>query len=161
MDCDIVHLHWVSRHILKTSDICKINKPIVYTLHDMWPMTGGCHHSFDCKKYEQGCGKCLALRFPSGKDLSYKNFNKKNKSYAKIDNMKVVGVSNWIANCARQSSLLSKFDVYTIPNPLDMKVFQPMDKYQAREILGLDKNKKIILFGCDQGIKNPLKGSYL
>ena len=41
MDCDIVHLHWVSRHILKTSDICKINKPIVYTLHDMWPMTGG------------------------------------------------------------------------------------------------------------------------
>ena len=67
--------------------------------------------------------------------------------------MKVVGVSNWIANCARQSSLLSKFDVYTIPNPLDMKVFQPMDKYQAREILGLDKNKKIILFGCDQGIK--------
>ena len=161
MDCDIVHLHWVSRHILKNSDICKIKRPIVYTLHDMWPLTGGCHHSFDCKKYEQGCGKCLALRFPSGKDLSYKNFDKKNKSYAKIDNMKVIGVSKWISNCAKKSRLLSKFDVHTIPNPLDIKIFKPIDKFKAREILGLDKNKKIILFGCDQGIKNPLKGSYL
>jgi hypothetical protein len=60
-DFDIIHLHWISNGFLSIEDISKINKPIVWTIHDNWAFTGGCHIMWECEKYKTECGSCPRL----------------------------------------------------------------------------------------------------
>ena len=158
LDPDIVNSHWISRDILNINLLSKIKKPIVYTLHDMWPMTGGCHHSFECIKYKTHCGSCPDIGSKVYKDLSYKIFENKKKALKNVDSLTVVGPSSWIADCAKKSALLSSFEIKTIGNALDTIVFRPIDKKVARDTLNLDQNKKIILSGACGGLRNTIKG---
>jgi len=67
---DIIHLHWINNGFLSLRQIKKIKKPIVWTLRDMWPMTGGCHYSMSCENYQTGCGHCKQLNSKNSLDLS-------------------------------------------------------------------------------------------
>ena len=156
-ESDIIHLHWICGGMLSISQIGKIKKPVVWTMRDVWPMTGGCHvaEAINCKRYETGCGYCKQLDSQSKYDLSYLVLKKKKTSFSK--NMKIVGISHWLCECAERSFLFKDFDIRTIHNNINTNDFFPIEKNIARDILSLPKNKKIILAGA-QDLKTFYKG---
>jgi len=155
---DIVHLHWVAGGMLRIEDIAKITAPIVWTLHDMWPFTGGCHYNELCDAYKVKCGSCKVLSSSIDNDLSHKVFLRKQKTYSQKKNITVVGLSRWLAAEARSSELFKNNSIVNIPNPIDINVFAPFDKLYARELLNLPKDKKLILFGAMGATSDPRKG---
>lgn len=159
-EADVINLHWITGGFLSIKNISKLarlNKPIVWTLHDMWAFTGGCHYSEDCDKYVDQCGSCTQLNSTRKNDITRRIWKKKKRVYRDL-NLTVVTPSKWLAECAKKSSLLSDFNIETIPNALDTGIFKPVDKLLARDVLNLPKNKKIILFGAMGATTNKLKG---
>lgn len=154
---DIVHLHWINEGFLSINDIARIKAPIVWSLHDMWPFTGGCHYDEWCGAFVKGCGSCKVLVSDKANDLSSKVIRLKQKAYAKA-NITVVGLSNWLAEEARKSKLFADKKIVNLPNPIDPKEFCPMDKDFARRLFGLPADKKLILFGAMGATADPRKG---
>ena len=152
---DIIHLHWINGGFVNVKDLSKIDKPIVWTMRDMWPFTGGCHYSLECDKYKKGCGNCTQLNSNKSFDLSRWVLNRKKKYLPK--SMKVVGISHWLSREAKKSELFRDFDVKTISNNINSNDFFPIDKNIAKEILGIKTNKKIILAGSTS-LKDFYKG---
>ena len=155
---DIVHLHWINEGMMTIEDIAKIKAPIVWSLHDMWPFTGGCHYDEECGRYSDNCGKCKVLGSVKENDLSKKIFNKKRTVFLKKKNMTIVGLSKWLTGCAQKSSLFQNKRVINLPNPINTEVFKPVDKQVARELLNLPLNKKLILFTAVGATSDPRKG---
>ena len=155
LEADIIHLHWVNAGLFNIRHFRKIKKPIVWTLRDMWPMTGGCHYTMGCQRYKSLCGQCPQLGSKSGADLSRLVLR------SKIENLPssihVVGISNWISECARESAVFKSCDVRTIFNNIDTQNFYPLEKKVARSMLGVESDKKIILIGA-QYIDDFYKG---
>lgn len=126
-DADVIHLHWINKGFLSFSSLeslFSLGKPIVWTHHDMWPFTGGCHYAGDCKHFEEGCGNCFYLKTPKAKDISALTWAKKRKIY-KQGKLHVVTCSKWLADIAKTASLYNGIDVRNIPNTIDTKVFFP------------------------------------
>lgn len=144
-DADIIHLHWINASFINIKDLEKIDKPIVWTLRDMWPFTGGCHYA-DCDKYISGCGHCDQLQSTRVFDLSKIILNRKIKYLPK--HMKIVGISHWISDLAKKSLLFKNFDIETIPNVIKTDDFYPIDKKTAQRTLDIKTDKKIILAGA-------------
>ena len=148
-EADVIHIHWFNQGFLSLNGLnklIKLKKPIVWTLHDMWAFTGGCHYSGDCENYKNNCGNCKFLKRPGNQDLSSLILKKKLK-ILQASNIQFVTCSNWLAQKAKESSLLSGFDIKSIPNPIDTGIFYPKEKSVVRQKLGLPINKKLILFG--------------
>ena len=148
---EIVHLHWINFGFLSLNSLeklFKINKPIVWTLHDMWVFTGGCHYSRECTNYERNCGNCVQfLKNPAENDLSHQVWERKKEIFSKA-NLTIVTCSEWLAQKARESSLLKDKTIISIPNPIETNVFRPIDKSVAKEYFKLSPDKKYILFGA-------------
>jgi glycosyltransferase involved in cell wall biosynthesis len=158
-NADILHLHWINQGFLSLRSIKKISKlqkPVVWTLHDMWPFTGGCHHSGDCNRYKVSCGNCPFLKFPSENDLSNKVWRKKNITFGKISPA-IVTCSEWLKNKAIESSLFSKFYISAIPNPINTEVFRPFSKSDMKEKFGFVEQRKYLLFSA-VNVNNHFKG---
>jgi glycosyltransferase involved in cell wall biosynthesis len=154
-EADILHLHWVNFGFLSIQSLKKLfslGKPIVWTLHDMWAFTGGCHHSGDCENYQLRCGNCKPyLRSPSPDDLSAKIWQQKSRIFGEVSALppiRIIGCSQWLANRAAKSSLFKTLAIDSIPNPLDINLFKPTDKAEARLKLNLPADKKLILFAA-------------
>ena len=147
---DVLHLHWTTFGFLSTRSLGKLfalQKPVVWTMHDMWTFTGGCHHSGTCEGYQHHCGNCPFLRTSAPDDLSHSGWLRKQTAYQNA-RLTPVGCSQWLANRARQSSLFGTLTVHSIPNPLDTKVFVPIPKAVARWELKLPDHKRFILFAA-------------
>ncbi|MDW8464024.1 MAG: glycosyltransferase family 4 protein [Geminocystis sp.] len=155
---DIVHLHWVCGGYLRIGQITKIKQPIVWTLHDMWAFTGGCHYDENCNLYKTTCGHCKVLRSDKLKDLSHVGFKRKKRIYEEKKDLFVVGISRWISECAKSSSLLKDKVHLVIHNPIDIDLYKPIRKELAREIWNLPKDKKFILFGAESPTYDLRKG---
>ena len=160
---DIVHLCWICAEMIAIEDLAKINAPIVWRLPDMWAFTGGCHYAAGtdnvmCDKYTCQCQKCEVLGSNKIKDLSFKVLKRKKKTFAKIDKMTIIGVSKWLADCAKKSAVFSDRKVVCLPNPINTNVFKPMDKFQSRVLWNLPIDKKLILFGAVSATSTPYKG---
>ena len=155
---DLVHLHWIAGGMLRIEDIQNIKVPMVWSLHDMWPFTGGCHYDEQCGRFKQHCGICKVLRSEKKKDLSAKVHSRKQKAYSAFDNIYIVGLSKWLAQSARESFLFRNLPVLNIPNPLDTSVFAPHDKSVARDLMKLPKHRKLVLFGALAGTDDTRKG---
>ncbi|BAU56186.1 glycosyltransferase family 4 protein [Mucilaginibacter gotjawali] len=148
---DLLHLHWTNSGFLSTHNIKQLfetGKPVVWTLHDMWAFTGGCHYSGDCFHFMNQCGNCWMLRDPHKNDLSHKGWNRKSDMFQPAKKLVLVTCSHWLADVARTSSLLKDFRIETIPNPIDTELFSPQDKNAARLKWNIDPKSKIILFGA-------------
>lgn len=156
-DYDIVHLHWINNRFLDIDELKKIKKPIVWTLHDSWPFTGICHVPYECKQYESHCGACPMLGSSKEKDLAYEVFEKKMDAYKDL-NLHIVTPSKWLADCAKRSALFGGFPITVIPNCIDTDLYLPMDKLEARKVLGLDPDKKYLLFGAMHAVEDANKG---
>jgi glycosyltransferase involved in cell wall biosynthesis len=157
---DIVHLHWVNEGLLRIEDLAKINRPIVWSLHDMWAFTGGCHYNENCEKFMVHCNKCPILRSNINKDISYKTFHRKMNAYREIKSLTIIGLSNWLANSASESLLFANRRVINLPNPIDVDIFKPFDKEIARNILNLPQEENLILFGAMGGTSDRRKGFF-
>ncbi|MGV2829858.1 glycosyltransferase family 4 protein [Myxosarcina sp. GI1(2024)] len=157
---DIINLHWINGGHLQIESVPKLAKPIVWTLHDMWNFTGGCHYSQECDRYTGSCGACPQLHSSSNWDLSRWIWQRKLKAWKKL-NLTLVTPSNWLAECARKSSLLQNLRVEVIPNGLDVQRYKPIDTCLAKQIIGLPPNKKIILFGALRATSDRRKGFHL
>lgn len=145
---DVVHLHWICGGMMSVDDISRIEAPVVWSLHDMWAFTGGCHYDENCLGYRQDCSCCKVLGAGKRNFLSRTVFLKKLKVYNKLNDLTVIGTSTWITNCIKSSVLMKNKKIVTLYNPLDTELFRPMDKKQARAAFRLPDNKKIILFGA-------------
>ena len=157
---DIIHLHNIHGGYFQTNILPKLAEmaPIVWTFHDMFPITGHCAHSFECEKWKTGCGNCERLDiYPSiRKDRTNALWNYKNKIFNFAD-FTIVTPSLWLKKCVEDSFLKNK-DIRLIYNGIDLETFKKTDKSEARKELGLPQDKKIILFSADGGVKNPFKG---
>lgn len=154
---DIINLHWVCEGFLKIESIAGLKRPVVWTLHDLWAFTGGCHYPSDCTRYIEACGCCPHLQSRKARDLSHRIWRRKENTYRGID-LTVVTPSGWLAACAKSSSLLGNFRTEVIPNGLDLNRFRPVDKLQARDLLNLPPDKLLILFGAIKATEDMRKG---
>ena len=136
------------------------DKPAVYTLHDMWSFTGHCAYSYDCSKWQTGCGKCPypnALP-PIQRDATSLEWKLKNWAY-RHSNLTIVAPSRWLAECAKQS-MLNCFPIHHIPYGIDTVAYQPLDQQQCQSELGIPQHKKVLIFGA-QDLTNRRKGGDL
>jgi glycosyltransferase involved in cell wall biosynthesis len=143
---DIIHLHWINNGFVDIKSLAKTKKPVVWTMRDMWPMTGGCHYSMDCNRYTTGCGSCPQLHSKRSPDLS--SYVVQRKARYISTHVKLVGISHWLCECARNSLLYRDFDVRMIHNGIDISEYTPASKESARSGLKIDTNKKIVLIGA-------------
>ncbi len=155
---DIVHLHWVNRGMLSIEGFNKITKPCVWTLRDMWPFTGGCHYSMECRRYETLCGACPKLGSNKSHDFSTKI--QRRKMDWNLEQTTFVGISDWISSCAAKSSVLKEQDIRTIYNSIDTSAFFGAPKKEARKKLGLPLERPILLHGA-LSLSDAYKGSAL
>jgi glycosyltransferase involved in cell wall biosynthesis len=160
IDPDIVHLHWVAGGFVRIEQLPRIKKPMVWSLHDMWAFTGGCHYDEGCGKYRERCGSCPVLGSAKERDLSRRVFDRKQKQFSRMSGLTVNGLSGWLADCARSSTLLCDKEVVNLPNPIDTDVYKPLPKEQAKHILGLPAQKKHVLFGAMNATGDERKGFF-
>ncbi len=157
-DADIVHLHWVHEGMIRLEDLPKITKPIVWSMHDNWLFTGGCHVKWGCDHYLHTCGNCPLLESHDDHDLSYRIWKRKHRVFSAIDSLTFIGLSRWMAHCATQSSLLQSFEVVNLPNPLDTTRYSPVDKKIAKSLLGINPDGHLIVFGAMNSTSDTNKG---
>jgi len=149
-DADIIHLHWINQGYISLRGLKKLfdtGKPFVWTQHDMWSFTGGCHYAGTCLEFLERCSFCAFLKKPGKNDLSARQFLAKKKLYRNVL-LHPVACSRWLKALSSESALFRNKDVYSIPNPIDTELFKPMNKTECRKDLGLPTDKKLLLFGA-------------
>ena len=158
-EADAVILGWINQGMMSLGEIERIHamgKPVAWTLHDMWPVTGLCHHAGTCTNYTQGCGNCPLLRGgASANDLSAKVFRRKDALYRRVP-IRFVAISSWIARCCARSPLTAAQDVSVIPNAFPVEEYA-VTPAMSRAELGLPAGKRLVVMGAarlDDPIKN-------
>jgi glycosyltransferase involved in cell wall biosynthesis len=147
----IIHLHWIN-NLLSIEDIGRINKPIVWTLHDMWPFSGSEHYNDNSNAFFYETSRNIM----SSDNESSQTFELKQKHWHQ-QSIKYVAPSNWLANCARRSILTKKHDIKVIPHPIDFELWSPHNSKHTNGF-NLDIHKKQILFVGQNAVNNPTKG---
>lgn len=159
-EADVIHLHWINQGMLSLKDIRKIlksGKRVVWTMHDIWPATAICHLTFECRHFEMQCRQCRLL--PNGgstNDLAAKVWKRK-QQMLEGQRITFVACSQWLSGEAQKSALLKGQKITTIPNPIDTRLYRPLNQQKARQELGLPTSKRLILF-VSQRATNPYKG---
>jgi len=146
---DLIHLHNIHGYFLNLGFINflkKSNIPMLWTLHDGWPITGRCAYLFDCEKWEVGCGNCPDLSLYPKTFIDSSNFMwKKKKNYFSSGwNPVIVCPSQWLADRVKES-YLKEYQIKVIPNAVDIEVFKPKNKSIFRKKYGIPVEKKVIL----------------
>jgi len=148
---DIINLHWVSwyQSLVSLGSLFSLSKPVVWTLHDQWAFTGGCHYSAGCEKYQSDCVECPQL----GDDpfnLPAAILKDKLEIFKDAD-LTIVTPSRWMASCARKSKLFKGKKIVVIPNSLETNVYTPLPKPAAKEEIGISPETITMLFGAADG----------
>lgn len=154
-DSDLVNLHWVGCETLSIEDLGRITKPIIWTMHDMWPFCGAEHLASDMRWRD---GYASNNRPAGSKGPDFEKFVWLRKRRAWKQAMHIVSPSNWLADCARNSMLFSRHPVSVIPNPVYVDTFKPLDQAFCRSALNLPTDKHIVLFGAVGGSRDRNKG---
>ncbi|HSA83011.1 MAG TPA: glycosyltransferase [Geminicoccaceae bacterium] len=144
---EAVHLHWISGGMLRIESLARLGRPLIWTMHDMWAFTGGCHYDDGCGRYLEACGRCPVLGSARHNDLSSWVMRRKRRAWQGVP-ITLVAPSRWLAERARASSLFRDRPVHVIPNGLDLDRFQPVDPGLARRLLGLPPERSYLLFGA-------------
>lgn len=133
----IVHLHWVTgvlnQHALK--NLLESGRKVVWTMHDMNPFTGGCHHSHACENFVSDCSNCPQARSFFRKTVTI-NLQKKRLTQ-KFLNLRIVSPTIWMSKQASMSSVFREQECSVIPNAIDDRFFAETNQLKARKILGI------------------------
>jgi glycosyltransferase involved in cell wall biosynthesis len=160
-EADVIHLNWINQGMLSLSGVGKIldsGKPVVWTMHDLWPATGICHYARTCQAFRTGCRNCPLL--PGGgsaNDLSARIWRRKQELYRR-GSIFFVACSKWLCDQAKHSALFVGQRVESVPNAIDTRVFCRKDRHEARLQAGLPAERRIILF-VSQRVTDERKGS--
>ena len=158
-EADVIHLHWVNQGMLSLKDIRRIlltGKPVVWTMHDLWPASSICHYARGCEQFHDECGACPLLPSDNSRGLANRVWRAKQRMLSG-QHVSFVACSQWLAGEARKSALLAGQRVVNIPNPIDTRVFRQMDKHAVRRALGLPEDRHVVLF-VSQRVTDPRKG---
>lgn len=159
-EADVIHLHWINQGMLSLKDIRKIlrsGKPVIWTMHDIWPATAICHLTLGCRNFTTACQKCRLL--PGGGsagDLASVVWKRKSRML-EDENIYYVACSRWLESEAKKSALLKGHKITSIPNPIDTHIYNRCNRQEARQRLGLPSDKRLILF-ASQRVTNENKG---
>ena len=144
--CDVIYLHWVAGFVDYHSFFSALPRRtrVVWVLHDMNVMTGGCHYDNDCGRYKSGCGACPQLGSADPKDLSRQIWKRKQEVFGMLEanRLHLVAPSHWMLELVKGSPLLSQFPVTMIPNGVDLEEFAPRDRGFARELRAFPKEHR-------------------
>lgn len=158
---DVINLHWVANFVDYEAFFAAAPQraPIVWTLHDMNPFTGGCHYHAGCGKYNAGCGACPQLGSSDPNDLSHQIWKRKHRAFERVDKdrLVIVSPSRWMGDTARASALLGRFGHAAIPNAVDVNTYSPRDRNMARDALDVPRDAMVVLFGA-HSLTNKRKG---
>jgi len=157
---DVVNLHWVGDNFLPLSELTKIRAPIVWTLHDMWAFTGGCHLARSCEGFMQSCGHCPQLVRSAEGDISRQLLRKKQRLWAGMP-LTIACPSQWLADCARRSSTLQSQRIEVLGNPAPSQRYKALDRALARQAFNLPSEQRLLLFGAVGGTSDQHKGFHL
>ncbi len=143
---DILHLHWINGGVVSVQSLQSLRVPVVWTFHDMWTFTGGCHYAGECRGYIGDCGRCPQLRpFPILQALASCLLTRK-KVHWKTIHLRAVAPSRWMKSRAVESSLFCRGSIEVIPNCCDSVIFNPEARIETRHNLGLAKGDLAFLF---------------
>lgn len=148
-EADVLNLHWVARFQSPSTlrHLLQLGKPVVWTLHDMWAFTGGCHYAAGCLKYQQTCAHCPQLD-QNPYDVTYTVLADKIQQLGEAPHLTIVTPSRWLAECVRSSRLFRHQRVEVIPYSLETDVFVPRSTSDAKEQLGISSKITTLLFGA-------------
>lgn len=148
--CDVINLHWVAHFVdyRLLGALMSRRLPIVWTLHDMNPFTGGCHYDNGCGRYMDCCGACPQLGSTIDADPSRRAWKRKQRALQELESdcLHLVAPSQWMADAVRRSSLLGRFPVTTIPYGLDVDIFSPRSAEVGRRALEIPCDASVVLF---------------
>ena len=156
---DILHLHWIARMLDFPSFFASLPAalPVIWTLHDLFPLTGGCHYAGGCTAYTNECGDCPQLGVRGKRDLANQAFHIKAQAL-RGHRLHVVAPSRWLAHEARRSPILASADSFHhIPYGLDLARYAPLDRQAARQALGIQPHGLVVGFGAES-LDNRRKG---
>jgi len=160
-DADAVILSWINQGMMSMIDITRLattGKRVLWVMHDMWCMTGACHHALDCDGYKNKCGHCPYIK--GGRiedDLSRKGWERKKRLYENSPGLTMVAVSNWLAKCAHSSTLLKNHDIRVIHNAFPDDIFHISPLSGIDIPTGIDRTKTLIVMGAAR-LDDPIKG---
>jgi glycosyltransferase involved in cell wall biosynthesis len=158
MDSDLIHLHWIGSETLSIEDVGRIRKPLVWTVHDMWPFCGTEHYAPEThdERWRRGYDRALDSRSALTFDVDRWVWRRKKRSWSVP--MQLVAPTRWMADCLASSALMRDWPIATIPYALDTQVFKPLDRGMARKALNLPHDAVIVMFGAIGGGKDRRKG---
>ncbi|MGC1248707.1 MAG: glycosyltransferase family 4 protein, partial [Spirulinaceae cyanobacterium] len=157
---DVINLHWINNSYMQIETLGKLKRPLVWSLHDMWAFTGGCHYNQECDRYTNSCGSCPQLGSNQDWDLSRWIWRRKVKAWQNI-NLTIVALTSWLASCAASSSIFKEQRIEIIPNGIDTNIYRPIPRQLAREVLNLPQDKELLLFGSLNATSDKRKGFHL
>ena len=155
---DVIIIHWINNGTISLhgiEEILKLGKPTYWYMHDMFPITGGCHHSFGCFSFMSSCESCSIVRNNKFPSFSKKQLKIRAKCFDRFNNLSFIAPSRWLTNLAEQSIISKNHNVYCIPNVINTEVFKPLSSTKKK--FGLNPSKKTILFG-NASLNSPFKG---
>ncbi len=157
-DADVVNLHWVGFDMLSVGEIARIRKPLVWTMHDMWAFCGTEHYPPDepDARFRGGYRTDNRGAGARGPDLDRWVWTHKRRLWRRP--FQVICPSRWLAECARTSMLMRGWPVAVVPYPIDLEVYRPVRRDEARAALALPVDKRLVLFGAFGGTDDPRKG---
>ena len=135
--------------------------PLFLTLHDAWMLSGHCAHSFDCGRWKTNCSKCPDLSIPPAikRDAATINWMRKRNIYRR-SRLYISTPSRWLMEKVKQSILMEgTAELRIIPHGVDLTVFHPFNKEEARKILNIPTRTKVLLFAAN-GIRNKIWKDY-
>lgn len=155
---DVINIHWVNGGYLRVESFSRLGYPALWTLHDMWAFCGAEHYVGNDQRYRDGYEPGNRRPGEVGWDVNRWVWNRKRRIWSQLKNFAIVTPSNWLADCVRNSRIMSHLPVSVIPNGIDHQLFKPLDHAFARHVLGLPQNRKLVLFGAGGGSDDPRKG---
>jgi glycosyltransferase involved in cell wall biosynthesis len=160
-DFAVINLHWVADFFDVSTNLNALERrPVVWTLHDMRPFTGGCHYTGGCLGFTEHCGQCPQLGSQDQKDISFQTWRTQMAAYRKLD-LHIVTPSAWLADEAKKSSLFGRSPVRVIPYAQPLDIFRPMDRARIRHSLGFGPEEFVLLFAAHCMGNTRKGGAYL
>lgn len=155
---DIVHLHWIGDGFLHLDEVARFGAPVVWTLHDAWGITGGCHYPANCERFRIGCGSCPQLGSTSDRDLSSRNHESKRLAAKSISRW--IMPSQWLAELSSGSGVVPRERVRVIPYGVDETVFTSGIGINLRSRLGIPGDVLVLAAGAED-LREGRKGAWM
>lgn len=155
-DPDVVNLHWVTNGFLAIEEIGRIDRPVVWSLYDMWPFSGTEHYGSVVDRTNFGYRRDNRPPGDSGIDIDRWAWSRKRRRW--LQPIHVVAASTWLEQRARSSALMRDWPIVRIPHPVDSKTFHASGSASARSRWGLDPHAPTVVFLASAGLSDHRKG---